>query len=90
MFEEAISSLLSDLGAEGVFSLLTFLEELGNFFETWIGLFLLLLGLFDVVEEELICLVVDLLSRALGLGVDEAAECINPVDFLFGHSNHNY
>lgn len=36
MLEEAISSLLPYFGAEGVFGLLAFLEELGNFFETWI------------------------------------------------------
>jgi hypothetical protein len=70
MLQESIAGLLTYLGTDGVFGLLGLLEELGDFFEAGIRLFLLLLGLFNVIEEESVGLVVDLLSRALGLALN--------------------
>ena len=85
MFEEPVPGFLPDFSAERVFCLLAFLEELGNFFETGIWFLFFLLGLFDVVEEEFIGLVVDLLSRPLRFGVDVTLESVDPIDFLSWH-----
>ena len=82
MLEEPIAGLLPYLGTKRIFGLLTFLEELGDFLEARIRFLLSLLGLFYVVEEEFVSLVIDLLSRALRLGVNEAFESVDPVDFL--------
>jgi hypothetical protein len=65
------------------------LEELGDFFEAGVCILLLLLGLFDVVQEEPISLVIYLLGGTLRLALDKALESVDPVYFLFGHSNYN-
>ena len=83
MLQESVSSLLSNFCAEGVFGLLAFLEELGDFFETGIRLFFFLFGFLNVVEEETISLVIYFLGGALCFGVDVLFEGVDPVYLLF-------
>jgi hypothetical protein len=90
VLQEPVSGLLAHFGAEGVFGLLAFLEKFGDLFEAGIGLLFLLLGFLDVVQEETIGLVIDFLGRALGFDVHIAFKGINPINFLFRHSNLNY
>ena len=87
VLQETIASLLSNFSTQRVFSLLTFLEKFGYFFETGIWLLFFLFSLFNVVQEESICLVVNILGWSLRLGVDKTLESVDPVDFLFWHSN---
>jgi len=90
MFKETITGFLTYFSTYGIFWLLAFLEELGDFFETGISFLLLLFSFLDIVKEQFVCLIVDFLCRALWFGIDVAFESVNPVDFLFGHSNCIY
>jgi hypothetical protein len=82
VFKETVTGLLADLGADGVFGLLGLLEELGDLFEGGIGVLLFSFGVLDVLEEKSVCFVVDLLSSALGIGVDVFFQGSEPVDLL--------
>ena len=88
MLEKAVPRLLPDLGTDRVFSLLRLLEELGHLLETRIRLFLLLLGLLNVIKEQLISLIINFLSRPLGLALHVSPEIVNPIYFLFRHSKY--
>jgi len=83
MLEETVASLLADLGTDGVFGLLAFLEELGDLFEAGVSVLFFLLGFLNIVQEEFISFVIDFLRGALRLGIDEAFESVNPIYFLF-------
>ena len=73
---------MPDLKAQLVLAGLRLLVELGNLLVGCIAFLLLLLGVFDVFQEQLVSLIVDLLSRALRLAVNILFERANPVDFL--------
>lgn len=68
MFEEPVSGLLSDFGADGVFGLLGFLEEFGDLFERRVRFLLFPFRVFDVLEEESVSLVIYLLGCSLRMG----------------------
>lgn len=88
MLEEAVPRLLAHLGTDRIFGLLRLLEELGDLLEARIRLFLLLLGLLNVIKEQLISLIIDFLSRPLGLALNVSPEVVNPIYFLFRHSKY--
>jgi hypothetical protein len=87
VFEETVAGLLAYLGADGVVGLLGFLEEFWDFYEAGVAHFLEVLGLFDVVEEDLVGLVVDLLRGALRFAAHVFLEGTDPIYLLFLHSN---
>ena len=61
MLEEAIARLVPHFEAQLVLAGLGLLIELGHLFVGCVAVLLLLLRVFDVFQEQLVCLVVDLL-----------------------------
>ena len=91
MLQKSITSLLPYLRANRILCLLRFLKKFRHFFEARIWLLLFLLCLFYVVEKHSVSLVINLLGRSLRFTLDMPSEGINPINFLFGHSNQtNY
>lgn len=82
MFEEPVPRLLSDLVAELVLIELRLLKEFGDFLIRSVALFLLSFSVLDILEEELVCLIVNFLCRSLGFGLDILLEGGDPVYFL--------
>lgn len=89
MFQEPISGFLSNFGTDGVFRLLWFLEELGDFLEGRVWFLLFSFGILDILEKEAIGLIVNLLGGSLGVGVDVFFESAEPVDLLSWHDDLN-
>lgn len=70
MLQEAVACLVAYLEAQLVLVGLRLLVELGHLLVGCVALFLLFLGVLDVLKEELVGFVVDLLRRALRLAVN--------------------
>ena len=86
MFEKTISGLLTNLKTNWIFSLLRFLKEFRDFFETGIRLLFFFLCLLNIVEEKLISFIVNFLGWSLRVSWDITSESSNPINFLFWHS----
>ena len=87
MFQESVTCLLPYFSTKRVLSLLTFLEKFRHLFETRIRFLLLLLSFLNIGQKLPISLIIDFLSRPLRIRIDILLKSINPINFLFRHSN---
>lgn len=89
MLQEPVPGLLPNLGTDGVFGLLWFLEELGDLLKRGVWLLLFSFGILDVLQEQSVRLVVDLLGCSLGMSIHVFLQRAQPVDLLSWHKDLN-